>query len=423
VASYVSTFSGSEINVEIDSRVNQNKFIDYTQETLFIGLATYGGTGVNVRNATYTWTLKDSVGSVVNLSTATQAQNSLIIPPRTFSTNQIFVLELTVVYNNYTGSAVIEYNTQFNTQYTFEVEPTSGVAFSTHFVISAVSQEIDAELDKFAFGYIESGKEYLLTRASQNSVHVVKLPKGETSNSLTLFLKVISKENQVFHFEKLVTVSAPTINVTDFITTINETLSDSIDESIQIKMQYNYFKDSLGTMKESALNLMIDGLQVNVQLDQDRETELTVAQVLETVAKDVASVGSTTLYDKAYNVFEQMTITENTDLANSKFDYCNIIDYTVEFAQAVFESLFNYVDYAMSSSSLSSNQATIKKNLITGIENALRGSMTQAAPGANAYILSGSTISIMAGKFTSNGYNGNALVSANVSIFDLINIE
>jgi hypothetical protein len=44
----------------------------------------------------------------------------------------------------------------------------------------------------------------------------------------------------------------------------------------------------------------------------------------------------------------------------------------------------------------------------------MRGSMTRAAPGANAYVISGSNISIMAGKFTSNGYNGNAIISANV---------
>lgn len=78
--------------------------------------------------------------------------------------------------------------------------------------------------------------------------------------------------------------------------------------------------------------------------------------------------------------------------------------------------MFNYADKALSSTSLSSNQATIKNNLITGIENAMRGSMARAAPGANAYVISGSNISIMAGKFTSNGFNGNALISANVSI-------
>lgn len=268
VSSFIGTFRGSEINVEIDSRVNQNKFIDYTQETLYVGLATYAGSGVNVKNSTFTWTLEDSVGNTVDLSTATQAQNSLIIPAGTLTANQIYVLELTVTYNNFTGTARLEHNTFFDTQYTFEVQPSSGVAFSTDFVISAVSQEIDAELDKFAFGYIKSGKEYLLTRASQNSVHVVKLPQGMTSNSLTLFLKVINKENQIFHFEQIVTVTAPTITVTDFMTTINGTLSDSIDESTQIRMQYEYFKSSLGTMKESALDLMLNGLQIDGNFEQ-----------------------------------------------------------------------------------------------------------------------------------------------------------
>lgn len=221
---------------------------------------------INVKSATYAWTIKDTVGNIVDLSTASKVQNSMTLPAGLLSSDNFYVVELTVTQDTLVGTAQIKYSTMANTHYTFEVEPTSGVAFGTDFIVAAVSQNIDAELTNFAFGYIKGGKEYLLTRSLPKPLHIVKLPQGETSNQLTLFLKIINKQKSTILFMKTVTVSAPSASVNDFYTTLSSTLSDSINESVQVRLQYEYFKDSMTSNKTDALNLILDGLQSDGKL-------------------------------------------------------------------------------------------------------------------------------------------------------------
>lgn len=257
------TFTGNKMSVVIDSKINQNGYIDYTQDLLLVALATLNGTSIDVSNSTFTWTIKNSIGAIVSLSTAAKFENSLKIPSRTLEVNNYYMIEVEVKYNNVTGNAVIQYSTMLDTQYSFEIEPSSGTAFSTDFVMAAVSANIDAELTNFAFGYIKGGKEYLLTRGGPAPIHVVKLPPAETDNKLTVFLKVLTKQEKVIHFEKTVTVSAPTISADNFVTAVKETLADSINNSVMIKMQYEHFKGSMSSSKSEALGLMLDGLQID----------------------------------------------------------------------------------------------------------------------------------------------------------------
>jgi len=261
-STHLRSFSGSEISVSIDSRESQDGYIDYSQESLFVGLPTLNNTGVDVTKTTFTWTLTDSIGNLIDLTSAIQVQNSLKILKNTLEMNQYYMLKLNVTTDNLTGTVSINYNTMFDSKFSFEISPTSGIAFNTDFIISSVTQEIDSLLTNFIFGYIKEGKEYFLTRDSPRPLHIVQLPPGDSTNQLTVFL-LVSNNQEVFRFERNITVTAPIMSANDFMTEINATLSDSVDESMKIFMKYNYFKSSIGSMKLTALNLILDGFLID----------------------------------------------------------------------------------------------------------------------------------------------------------------
>lgn len=171
-------------------------------------------------------------------------------------------------------------------------------------------------------------------------------------------------------------------------------------------MKYQYFKSSLNvTTKTQAINLIYDGLQRDgstIKLDQDQPTSLTVAETLSIVSDDFGTIRSESIINRSFDIFKQIVVTENDEV-----DSDHMVD---EFSKEAFENLFNFADNILGSLIYvnDTQQAIIKHDIQLGIEYALRGSLIDEAPGDDAYIIEGTNISIMAGKVTSNGYNGTA---------------
>lgn len=105
-----------------------------------------------------------------------------------------------------------------------------------------------------------------------------------------------------------------------------------------------------------------------------------------------------------------MLISDNDHIStNKKF---------LKFSPEAFECFVRFADNSLSAINLveSAKQATVRANVLIGIENALRGSMVQVAPGAPAYIINGSNISILSSKITAKGYKGQAEISFKVGV-------
>jgi len=257
----VTAYSDTQMSVEIDSRHNENGYIDYTEEVLIIGVANINGTFINVANATFTWVISDSQGNQVDLASATKVQNSIKLPARTLVSDNIYNVYLTVNYMNVTGTATIEYSTMIDSYFSFEVEPSTGVAFSTDFIITAASQNVNIDTSTYVFGYLKGSVEHYLSRGSVKSMYILKLPQGESSDQLTLFVRVFTKQKKTYYFEKTITVTATTTTATEFSELVSSTHCDSIDESIQIRMMYEHFKATMPSERLQALELMLDGFE------------------------------------------------------------------------------------------------------------------------------------------------------------------
>ena len=184
---------------------------------------------------------------------------------------------------------------------------------------------------------------------------------------------------------------------------ISSTLSDSINESVKLRMIYEHLRSSLSSsVKQSAAELMFDGLQRDgsvLKLDQDEPTSMTVAQTLKIISEDLNSIGSSSLLTRSFDIFQQMTISENTQTSSY---------YVVEFSQDTFYNLFKYADNVLGSLSLvdDTTEANIRQQVQIGIQNALRGSIIDEATGDSAYTHEGTNLSIIALRVTSNGFNG-----------------
>lgn len=183
----VHALSGSQLSVQIDSRLETDGYIDYSKPILFVAIANINNLGINVNAATFTWSILNSLGVPVSLTSATQVMNSLSLPPYTFYKEEIFRVQVTVSYNNLTTNATSVFNTFANSRIVFDVQPTSGVAFTTDFIFSAVTQDMSSDQTNFVFGYIKGGKEYYLTRYQPIPLVTIKLPQGESSNILQVF--------------------------------------------------------------------------------------------------------------------------------------------------------------------------------------------------------------------------------------------
>ena len=205
----VNAFSGSQLTVQIDSRLDKNGFIDYSNPILFVAISNVNNVGVNVNAATFTWSITNSLGVPVSLGSATQIMNSLSLPAYTFYKEEIFSVQVVVNYNNQTTNATSIFYTLSNSQITFDVQPTSGIAFTTDFIFSAETQDMDSDQTNFVFGYIKGNKKYYLTRYQPIPLYTLKLPQGESGNILQVFWKYTNNKRQTILSEiKQITVSA-----------------------------------------------------------------------------------------------------------------------------------------------------------------------------------------------------------------------
>jgi uncharacterized protein Veg len=261
-STFIAAKSGEILDVTINSRHNKNGYIDYTYPSLFVCETMLSGAKIAINNATYTWAISDSLGNTVALPVNSTVLNSLRLPAETLvSQTKKYLIGCTVSYSSKTGTASIRYSTEFETLYSFVVEPVSGVGLVTEFVMAVVSQSYTFEINNFIFGYIKEGKKYLLTRSSPDPLYTVFLPQGETLNALTVFAEVHNQEGKVYYLQRTITVTAPTLLASAFNTLVNSTNAMSIEDSINIRLQYKYLNASISPIyKLQAANLMLDGL-------------------------------------------------------------------------------------------------------------------------------------------------------------------
>ena len=101
-----------------------------------------------------------------------------------------------------------------------------------------------------------------------------------------------------------------------------------------------------------------------------------------------------------------MTITENDQLSDS--------NKVLEFSQQTLNSLFKFADNLLSALSIvdSSLRTAMRTIIQQGMEYVTRGSMMQAAPGADATIISGTNYFIISGRISAKGYSGSATISS-----------
>lgn len=260
-STFIHAKSGEILDVTIQSRHSKNGYIDYTLPSLFICETKLGGSKIAINNATYLWTISNSLGVSLTLPVNSTVMNSLKLPAETLKPQNKYSIGCTVSYSSKTGTSSITYSTEFDTLYSFVVEPISGVGLITEFVMAVVSQSYTYEINNFIFGYIKAGKRYHLTRSSPDPLYSVYLPQGETSDALTVFVEVYNQEGKVYYLERTVTVTAPTLLASAFNTLVNTTNAKSIEDSINIRLKYEYLNASLSTTyKLKAANLMLDGL-------------------------------------------------------------------------------------------------------------------------------------------------------------------
>ena len=185
--STIHTTTGNIVHVEIDSRHNKNGYINPSKTSLFVALGSYNNSAIKVDQASYTWVIMDSLNNTVDLSSSRRVYNSLKLSSGTLIEDETYTVQVSVSYSGANGTASIVYDTIIDTNYTLEIAPSSGVALSTDFYVTAISHSSDYELVNFAFGYYKDGSKYLITRSSPSPSHVVKLPQGGSNNELTLF--------------------------------------------------------------------------------------------------------------------------------------------------------------------------------------------------------------------------------------------
>ena len=56
----------------------------------------------------------------------------------------------------------------------------------------------------------------------------------------------------------------------------------------------------------------------NAQTGHDQKTIMAIIQILETISNDFSLVSSSILVNRVFDVFEKLTITDNTQISSSK---------------------------------------------------------------------------------------------------------
>jgi len=219
---------------------------------------------------------------------------------------------------------------------------------------------------------------------------------------------------KVVYFKKTITVAASSGNASSFKTLLSNTYSNSITESVQLRLQYEQFKSSLSSSELStAASMILDGLQKDglaQESNQDEQTILTIAQTLDVISTDFTAINSTSIVSRSFDIFKKIVVTENDQISTSSLYR--------SFSQEAVANLFNYADKLLSSLSMvdSSLQTTIKQTVQRGFEYVIRGSMVDQAPGDSAFTLTGTNIAIMSSKLTSTGFVGNQTVSGTAAM-------
>ena len=260
----VNTMQGMILDIKIDSQKNKNGYIDRTTPSLFVWSAIFNSTIILNVNATYTWSITDSIGNIISLSSGIQILNNLRMPEYTFEADETYKVKVTVNYLTYTGSASVVYNTMIDSNYVFEVQPSTGVALSTEFMFIVTTQNFINELSVFTFGYFKNNTKYFISHTSTVPIQAFNLPQGETGNLLTVFWEITNFEGKVYHIDKKVTVSQSTMTSTDITTILDTSNAESPEDSISMLLYYQALKSNISaSYQEKAVNYILNGLHLD----------------------------------------------------------------------------------------------------------------------------------------------------------------
>ena len=263
----LNTLQGKILDVKIDSSNNKNGFIDIAVPSLFVCSVIFNSSDILVVNAIYTWSIIDSMGYVISLTSSTQILNNLKVPENTFEADETYKVQVTVNYLTYTGTASIVYNTMIDTSYIFEVQPSIGVALSTRYEFIISTQGFVSELAVFSMGYKKNNARYLLSQTSPVPIQSFVLPQGETSNLLTVFWDIVNYEGKVQHLEKQITVNQSTMTSSDLITILDTSKAGLPEDSIAMLLYYQSLKASITLdYQKKATNYMLDGLGLDSKI-------------------------------------------------------------------------------------------------------------------------------------------------------------
>lgn len=351
------------------------------------------GTPVNPKMATYTWTVHDELNQA--FSNFTSFNDFMKIGSGLLQKNKQYTVKVVANYNNgaATGHAEIKYITDVDSDYSFNIEPATGVSLVDKFSFSTSSQTKQSELSEFVFGYIKGGIKYPMTRRQPISFASMYLPLGEgVGTTLTCYVEVFTITGHTIMLKKSVTSSATTLSQADFESSISNMHSSSLFDSAEVREKYMQFRGSLTqAKKQEACTAMLNGLtQDNHYVDP--ESKGLASQVLATTAQDLTEIASDSLIQSALNVFEQITVNENTDLVNNL---------ATEFDSVSIKALFDFTNAitpAINTISSASTKNARNTKIRAGMINVLRGALSDHIPGEPPLLHEGAKITIMATK-------------------------
>lgn len=135
----LTTQAGPNLDVKIESRSNRNGFLDVNKRNGFKANAVMKGTPVNPKMATYTWTVHDELNQA--FSNFTSFNDFMKIGSGLLQKNKQYTVKVVANYNNgaATGHAEIKYITDVDSDYSFNIEPATGVSLVDKFSFSTSS--------------------------------------------------------------------------------------------------------------------------------------------------------------------------------------------------------------------------------------------------------------------------------------------
>eukprot|EP00347_Sterkiella_histriomuscorum_P003593 403363692 len=391
------------LDVRFLAETNKNGYIDFSPDLAAFKVKIINSDKINKNSITYLWKVSDSSGYALNNNLLEIFKNSLGIPTTLMERNNIYTIEANISSNNYQGYIKIDYLTEPDLSFEFSVEPATGVAHETVFMISVTSQSTFDGLQTYVFGYVNPVDQESLIPLFQRSFNRYiksQLPYPNIpSGILTCYVTILLPNGVGKTYFQDVQLSPPTLSVSVFKTQYQNAVMDDLIESMQIKNKLETLSSQLSVAEKSAaIKKILQGLTGETTPLSDYYIQTSTASLLEYISTQSDSLlADGTLVTQAAAIFNQITITENNQIDQGKF---------LQFARAATVSLFNFGNNIFKrdfSAQIGQNaQKEMKTTLMKGLKNILKGSLSNQILGdMGGFSYTGQNIYAKAVKFDS----------------------